>query len=63
MYKIRKEVAKQLKNKYIVDNLEFSDTWVSQLLNEKRVIPKHSAYAIASLYNKKIEDLFEKVGK
>lgn len=63
MYKIRKEVAKQLKNKYIVDNLEVSDTWVSQLLNEKRVIPKHSAYAIASLYNKKIEDLFEKVGK
>ena len=63
MYKIRKEVVGQLKNKYIVDKLEFSETWVSQLLNEKRVIPKHSAYAIASLYGKKIEDIFEKVGK
>ena len=63
MYKIRKEVVGRLKNKYIVDNLGFSDTWVSQLLNEKRVIPKHSAYAIASLYGKKIKDLFEKVGK
>lgn len=63
MYKIRKEVVGQLKNKYIVDKLEFSGTWVSQLLNEKRVIPKHSAYAIASLYGKKIEDIFEKVGK
>lgn len=63
MYKIRKEVVGQLKNKYIVDNLKFSETWVSQLLNEKRVIPKHSAYAIASLYGKEIKDLFEKVGK
>ena len=63
MYKIKKEIVKQLKNKYIVDNLEFSETWVSQLLNGKRVIPKHSAYAIASLYGKKIEDIFEKVGK
>lgn len=63
MYKIRKEVVGQLKNKYIVDNLGFSETWVSQLLNEKRVIPKHSAYAIASLYGKEIKDLFEKVGK
>lgn len=35
MYKIRKEVVGQLKNKYIVDKLEFSETWVSQLLNEK----------------------------
>ena len=63
MFKIRKEVIGQLKNKYIVDNLGFSETWVSQLLNEKRVIPKHSAYAIASLYGKEIKDLFEKVGK
>lgn len=63
MYKIRKEVSGQLKNKYIVDKLEFSETWVSQLLNEKRVIPKHSAYAIASLYGKEIKDIFEKVGK
>ena len=63
MYKIRKEVKDTIKNKYIVDNLEYSDTWVSELLNEKRVIPKHSAYAIASLYKKEIKDLFEKVGK
>ena len=63
MYKIKKEVVGQLKNKYIVDKLEFSGTWVSQLLNEKRVIPKHSAYAIASLYGKEIKNLFEKVGK
>ena len=63
MYKIKKEVKDQLKNKYIVDELGFSETWVSQLLNEKRVIPKHSAYAIAKLYDKEIKDLFEKVGK
>ena len=63
MYKIRKEIKDTIKNKYIVDNLGFSDTWVSELLNEKRVIPKHSAYAIASLYKKEIKDLFEKVGK
>ena len=62
MYKIKKEEATKLKNKYIVDNLGLSDTWVSQLLNRKRVCPKHTAYAIASLYKKEIEDLFEKVG-
>ena len=63
MYKIKEEVAEQLKNKYIVDNLELSSVYVSQLLNRKRVIPKHSAYAIARLYGKEIKDLFEKVGK
>lgn len=63
MYKIKEEVAEQLKNKYIVDNLELSSVYVSQLLNRKRVIPKHTAYAIASLYGKEIKDLFEKVGK
>ena len=61
MYRIRKEISTQLKNKYIVEKLEFSNAWVSQLLNGKRVIPKHSAYAIACLYDKKIEDLFESI--
>lgn len=63
MYKIKKEVSTQLKNKYIVDNLELSETYVSQLLNRKRVCPKHTAYAIASLYRKEINEIFEKVGK
>lgn len=62
MYKIKKEVATQLKNKYLVEKLGFSNTYVSQLLNRKRVIPKHSAYAIASLYGKRIEDMFERIG-
>ena len=35
MYKIRKEVVGQLKNKYIVDKLEFSETWVSQLYGKE----------------------------
>ena len=63
MYKIRKKVKDTIKNKYIVEQLDLSNTYVSELLNEKRVIPKHSAYAIASLYGKEIKDLFEKVGK
>ena len=62
MYKLKKEFTKQLKNKYIVTELEFSNTYVSQLMNGKRAIPKHSAYAIACLYGKEIKDLFEKVG-
>lgn len=61
MYRIRKEISTQLKNKYIVEKLEFSNVWVSQLLNGKRVIPKHSAYAIAKLYDKEIEELFERI--
>ena len=63
MYKIKKEMATSIKNKYLVEQLGLSDTYVSQLLNEKRVCPKHTAYAIASLYGKEIKDLFEKVGK
>ena len=62
MYVIRKEVAKQIKNKYLVEKLGFSNTYVSQLLNRRRTCPKHTAYAIASLYDKKIKDLFEEIG-
>lgn len=62
MYRLKLELAKQLKNKFIVQELGFSDVYVSQLMNGKRLIPKHSAYAIAKLYDKEIEDLFEKVG-
>ncbi|MBR4486599.1 hypothetical protein IKS57_04570 [bacterium] len=62
MYRLKLEFAKQLRNKYIVQELGFSDVYVSQLMNGKRVIPKHCAYAIAKLYDKEIKDLFEKVG-
>ena len=62
MYIIKKEVSKRIKNKYLVEKLGFSNTYVSQLLNRKRTCPKHTAYAIASLYNKRIEDLFDKLG-
>lgn len=63
MYKIKKEISIQIKNKYLIDELEFSNAYVSQLLNGKRICPKHTAFAIASLYGKKIDELFEKVGK
>lgn len=62
MYKIKEEIATTLKNKYIVEKLGFSNTYVSQLLNRKRECPLHTAYAIASLYGKEVNDLFEKVG-
>ena len=62
MYKIKKEMSALIKNKYIVDNLGLSNCYVSQLLKGKRTCPKHTAYAIASLYDKKIEDLFEILG-
>lgn len=62
MYIIKKEIASTLKNKYLVEKLGLSNTYVSQLLNRKRIIPKHTAYAIASLYNKEIKDLFEEFG-
>ena len=60
MYKIKQEIAIQIKNKYIVEKLGLSNTYVSQLLNRKIGCPKHTAYAIASLYGKEIEDIFEK---
>lgn len=62
MYRIKKEMSIFIKNKYIVDNLGLSNSYVSQLLKGKRTCPKHTAYAIASLYDKKIEDLFEILG-
>lgn len=63
MYKIKKEVAEKLRNKYIVDNLELSSVYVSELLNNKRNCPKYMAVAIASIYDMDIEKIFEKVGK
>ena len=63
MYKIKKGTENLIKNKYLVEELEFSNAYVSQLLNRKRACPKHTAFAIASLYGKKIDELFEKVGK
>lgn len=65
MYKIKKEISTQIKNKYLVEKLGFSSTYVSQLLNRKRACPLHTAYAIASLYGynyDEINKLFEKVG-
>ena len=62
MYKIKKEEAKQLKNKYIVEKLGYSNTYISMILNGKITCPLHTAYAIASLYDKEVEELFEKVG-
>ena len=62
MYKIKQEISTQIKNKYIVEKLGLSNTYVSQLVNRKKDCPKHTAYAIAKLYNKEIEDLFEIVG-
>lgn len=63
MYRLKEEIATQIKNKYLVEKLGFSNTYVSQLLNRKRVCPKHTAYAIASLYNKEINEIFEEVGE
>lgn len=63
MYKIKKEIAKQMKNKYIVEELGFSNTYVSELLKRKKSCPKHTAYAIASLYKKEIKEIFDEVGE
>jgi DNA-binding transcriptional regulator YdaS (Cro superfamily) len=66
MYKIKKEISIQIKNKYLVEKLGFSNAYVSQLLKRKRACPLHTAFAIASLYGYKydeINELFEKVGE
>ena len=62
MYKIKKEAKWQIKNNYIVEKLGLCKSHVSLLLNGKRLCPKITAYAIASLYGKEIKDLFEEVG-
>ena len=63
MYKIKKEIGRTLKNKYLVDGLGLSNSYVSLLLNGKKIVPFRTAYAIASYLNKEVEELFEKVGK
>ena len=61
-YKLKEEIAKQIKNKHLVEKLGMSNTYVSQLVHRKRTCPKHTAYAIASLYGVKIKDIFEEIG-
>lgn len=63
MYRIRQEVGKGLKNRYIVEKLKLSNCYVSLLLNRKKNCPYYMAFAIATIYGKEVEELFEEVGE
>ena len=56
-------IKSKYKNRYLVDKLDLSNTYVSLVVNRKKQIQKHMAYAFAKAIDKNLDvsDLFEEV--
>lgn len=64
-YLLKEEVASEIKSKfrnnYIANKLNLSNTYVSLIMNRRRTIQKHMAFAITKTIDleAEVEDLFE----
>lgn len=56
-------IRKKYKNSYIVDTVGLCTSYVSQIMNRKRAVPKNVAYTFTKAINSEyeIEDLFNRV--
>lgn len=56
-------IKKKYRNTYIIDTVGLCSSYVSQILNRKRAVPKNVAYTITKAINSEyeIENLFERV--
>ena len=56
-------IKKKYKNSYIIDTVGLCASYVSQIINRKRAVPKNVAYTFSKAINNEyeIEDLFELV--
>ena len=56
-------IKKKYRNTYIIETVGLCPSYVSQILNRKRVVPKNVAYSFTKAINSEyeIEDLFELV--
>lgn len=60
-YLLKEEYLGKYKNSYIADRLDLSRVYVSWILNRKRPIAKHMAFAFTKVVdiNAEVEDIFE----
>ena len=58
-----KLIRKKYKNSYFVDTVGLCSSYVSMIINRRRIVPKNVAYTFAKAINSEyeIDDLFEKV--
>lgn len=56
-------IKKKYRNSYIMETVGLCSSYVSQIINRKRAVPKNVAYVITKAINNdyEIEDLFERV--
>ena len=56
-------IKKKYKNTYIVDTVGLCASYVSQIVNRRRAVPKNVAYTITKAINSEYEisDLFDRV--
>ena len=66
-YMLKKNTAevirKKYRNSYIVEKVGLCTSYVSQIMNRKRAVPKNVAYTFTKSINSEleIEDLFDRV--
>lgn len=66
-YILRKEtselIKKKYKNSYIMETVGLCSSYVSQIVNRKRAVPKNVAYTFTKAINSNLEinDLFERM--
>lgn len=56
-------IKKKIKNTYLIDTIGLCPSYVSQIVNRKRAVPKNVAYTFTKAINNEyeIEDLFDRV--
>lgn len=55
-------IKKKYKNSYIVETVGLCSSYISQIVNRKRAVPKNVAYTFTKAINNEleIEDLFDR---
>lgn len=56
-------IKRKYRNTYIIDTVGLCSSYVSQIINRKRAVPKNVAYTFTKAINSEyeIEDLFDRV--
>lgn len=56
-------IKKKYRNTYLIETVGLCSSYISQILNRKRIVPKNVAYTITKAIDSEleIEDLFDRV--
>lgn len=56
-------IKRKYRNKYIIDTVGLCASYISQIINRKKAVPKNVAYTFTKAINNdyEIEDLFDRV--